>query len=172
MEKFSQKKLLVVFCDLTNYAKFSKKMDEPDLFAYLSELYEIIGETIQSSGGSVIKFIGDAALITFDENEIDNGIIALRKLKAEIDAYNKRNNLESHLNIRAHFGQVVTGMIGTKNRKIPDIFGDTVNIAARLPSNGYTVSVETFRQLKPETRKIFKKHTPPVTYIGIEDKHN
>ena len=171
MEKFIQKKLLVAFCDLTKYAKISRKIDETELFMYLSNLYEIIGEIIESSGGQVIKFIGDAALITFEENDIDKGIVALKKLKTEIDLYNQKIKIESKMIIKVHFGQVITGMIGTKNKKMYDIFGNVVNIAATLQSNGYVISVETFRQLKPETRKLFKKHTPPITYIGVNEKH-
>jgi len=171
MENFEQKKLLVVFCDLTNYAKISRKIDETEVFGYLSNMYEIIGEIIESACGRIIKFIGDAALITFDENDIDKGIVALKNLKTEIDSYNQKNKFESQLIIKAHFGQVIAGMIGTKNEKIYDIFGNTVNIAATLPSNGYTISVETFRQLEPETRKLFKKHTPLITYIGVDEKH-
>ena len=171
MEKFKQKKLLVAFCDLTNYAKMSRKIDETEVFIYLSNLYEIIGDKIESSGGQVIKFIGDAALIAFDENDIDKGIVALKQLKTEIDSYNKENKIESQLIIKAHFGQVITGMIGTKNKKMYDIIGNVVNIAATLSSNGYAISVEAFRQLKPETRKLFKKHTPPITYIGVDEMH-
>jgi class 3 adenylate cyclase len=171
MGNFNQKNLLVIFCDLTNYAKISRKIDETEVFMYLSKIYEIIGEIIESSCGQIIKFIGDAVLITFDENDIDKGIIALKKLKTEIDSYNQKINFESQLIIKAHFGQVIAGMIGTKSKKMYDIFGNVVNIAATLPSNGFTISVETFRQLKPETRKLFKKHTPPVTYIGVDEKH-
>ena len=171
MEKFKQKKLLVAFCDLTNYAKISRKVDETEVFMYLSNLYEIIGEIIESSCGQIIKFIGDAVLITFEENDIDKGIVALKRLKTEIDSYNKKINFESQMIIKAHFGQVIAGIIGTKDKKLYDIFGNTVNIAATLPSNGYAISVEAFRQLKPETRKLFKKHTPPITYIGVDEKH-
>ena len=159
MKKIIQKKLLVAFCDLTNYAKMSRKINETELFLYLSNLYEIIGEIIEPSGGQVIKFIGDAALITFDENNIDKGIVTLKKLKTEIDSYNQKIKVDSQMIIKVHFGQVATGMIGTKNKKMYDIFGDVVNIAATLPSNGYAISAETFRKLKPETRKLFKKHT-------------
>jgi len=171
MGKTNQKNLLVVFCDLTNYAKIFRNMNEMELFKYLSEVYEIIGETIESSGGQVIKFIGDAALITFEENDIDKGIIALKRLKTEIDSYNQKMKYESQLIIKAHFGQVICGMIGTKNKKNYDIFGNVVNIAAMLPSNGYSISAEAFKKLQPETRKLFKKHTPPITYIGVEEKH-
>jgi adenylate cyclase len=171
MEKIEQKKLLVAFCDLTNYAKISRKVGDTEIFMYLSTIYEIIGEKIESSRGQIIKFIGDASLITFEESDIDNGIIALKELKTEIDSYNQKMKYDSQLIIKAHFGQVVAGMIGTKNKKMHDIFGNAVNIAATLPSNGYTISVETFRQLKPETRKLFKKHTSPITYIGVDEKH-
>ncbi len=171
MVKFEQKNLLVVFCDLTNYAKLSRKVDETEMFMYLSNIYEIVGQIIETSCGKIIKFIGDAVLITFDENDIDTGIAALKKLKMEIDSYNQKLKYESQLIIKAHFGQVISGMIGTKNKKMYDIFGNVVNIAAALPSNGFTISVETFRKLKPETRKLFKKHTQPITYIGVEEMH-
>jgi len=115
MEKFKQKKLLVAFCDLTNYAKMSRKIDETEVFMYLSNMYEVIGEIIESSCGQIIKFIGDAVLITFEEKDIDKGIIALKKLKTEIDLYNKKINIESQLIIKVHYGQVVAGMIGTNN---------------------------------------------------------
>ena len=52
-----------------------------------------------------------------------------------------------------------------------DIIGDNVNITATLKSNGFTISVETFRKLKKETRQLFKKHTPPITYIDVEEQH-
>ena len=171
MEKFEQKNLLVAFCDLTNYAKISRKVDETEVFKYLSNIYEVIGEIIESSNGQIIKFIGDAALIAFEEKDVDKGIVALKRLKTEIDSYNQKMKYESQLIIKAHFGQVICGIVGTKTKKNYDIFGNVVNIAATLPSNGYTLSVEAFRKLKPETRKLFKKHTPPITYIGVEEKH-
>ena len=171
MEKFTLKNVFVAFCDLTNYARISRKTDETEIFLYLSTLYELIGDTIESSGGQVIKFIGDAALLTFEEKDIDKGIIALKKLKAEVDSYNQKMKWDSQLVIKAHFGQVICGPVGTKTKKTFDVFGNTVNVAASLPSNGFTISVETFRKLKLETRKFFKKHTQPVTYIGVEERH-
>jgi len=171
MEIPKQKNLLISFCDLTNFAKISRKVNETEVFNYLSKIYEIIGEIIEGSNGQVIKFIGDAALIIFEEINIDAGVMALKKLKTEVDEYNKINNFDSRLIIKAHFGQVVAGMIGTKNDKRYDILGNEVNIAATIKSNGYAISVETFRKLNTETRKLFKKHIPPITYIDINEMH-
>jgi hypothetical protein len=89
----------------------------------------------------------------------------------EINLFIYKNNYESRLIMKAHFGQVIAGITGTKTDKRYDILGSQVNKAATLKSNGFAISVETFRKLKPETRKLFKKHTPPITYIDIDEKH-
>jgi hypothetical protein len=40
-----------------------------------------------------------------------------------------------------------------------------------LDATGVALSAEAFRQLGPELRKRFKKHTPTITYIRTEDPH-
>jgi hypothetical protein len=50
--------------------------------------------------------------------------------------------------------------------------GNEVNNCAIMKSNGFALSAEVFRKLNSETRKYFKKHTPPITYIPIENIHN
>jgi len=44
-----------------------------------------------------------------------------------------------------------------------DVFGHAVNIAALLTSDGLA--------LTPQTCRHFKKHTPPISYISVEDRH-
>jgi len=43
------------------------------------------------------------------------------------------------------------------------------NVAAMLDATGVTLSVEAFRKLGPDVRARFKKHTPPITYIRLQD---
>ena len=45
-----------------------------------------------------------------------------------------------------------------------------MNVAATLDATGVALSVAAFRKLGPELRRRFKKHTPPVTYIRLEDR--
>jgi hypothetical protein len=47
----------------------------------------------------------------------------------------------------------------------------TVNIAATLKSNDLAITPQLFRRLNPDTRKLFKKHTPPITYIPVNESH-
>jgi len=44
-----------------------------------------------------------------------------------------------------------------------------VNTTATLEGSGVTLSVSAFRKLGPELRRRFRKHTPPITYIRLED---
>jgi hypothetical protein len=46
-----------------------------------------------------------------------------------------------------------------------------VNICATLESGPLVLSPQAFRALDAEARRHFKKHTPPVTYIRVEDRH-
>ena len=39
-----------------------------------------------------------------------------------------------------------------------------------LDATGVTLTVNAFRKLGPALRRRFKKHTPPVTYIRLEDR--
>jgi class 3 adenylate cyclase len=70
---------------------------------------------------------------------------------------------------KLHIGPVAVGRVGSPGEEIIDVYGRTVNIAASLPSTGLAVTPAVFRSLQPETRKLFKKHTPPITYIDADD---
>jgi len=163
--------LLIAFCDLTNFRKLSQLMVEEELFGYLSDFYEITGKILEEADGRVVKFIGDAALVVFPEESVDPGMLALRRLKQEIDRMNAERRIDSRLIIKAHFGRAMTGMLGTAGDKRFDVIGSEVNVAAGLKSMGFAISVQAFRQLSPETRRLFKKHTPPVTYIDVNERH-
>ena len=76
--------------------------------------------------------------------------------------------------VKAHFGTVIAGHYrsGGDGAQRFDIIGENVNVAARLDSHGFAISAEAFRKLGADTRKRFKKHTPPITYIRVGDKHH
>jgi class 3 adenylate cyclase len=81
-------------------------------------------------------------LVVFDEAHVDLGVEALLALKDAGEAGDKRY----------------------------DVIGKTVNTAAALEGRGVALSVSAFRKLGPALRRRFKKHTPPITYIRLEDR--
>jgi hypothetical protein len=118
-----------------------------------------------------MKFMGDAALMLFPETAVDAGVRALLALQIEGDQFWAKKGVATHHHIRAHFGSICLGKIGMRDEKRDDILGATVNTLFLLKTSGFAITPEVFRKLDPETRKLFKKHTPPVTYIPSGQAH-
>ncbi len=97
--------------------------------------------------------------------------LSLRRLQAVGDAWLADHDTPCRHIIKAHVGPVYCGQVGTRMEKHFDVFGETVMTAALLPSHGLAITPQLFRQMGPSTRKLFKKHTPPVTYIPVEERH-
>lgn len=168
---FEERELVVAFFDLTTFVRYCRTHPWPSVIANLTDYYEWVGELVAQSGGQVIKFIGDAGLLAYPIAEADAAVNALLRLKTEGDAWWTARSVNTTNLIKAHCGPVYCGLAGTRTDKRFDIFGDTVNTTATLPAHGLAISPELFRKLAPATRQHFKKHTPPVTYIPVEERH-
>ena len=163
--------LLVAFSDLTRFAYFAQTHSAQEIFDMALAYYEFVGDIIENSGGKVVKFMGDAALIVYPETHINEGVLALKALKDQGDVWLADRHIASRHIVKVHFGPVVCGPVGTRTEQRFDVFGQTVNIAALLKANGLAVTPQVFRKLNPETRKLFKKHTPPISYIPVTESH-
>jgi adenylate cyclase len=164
--------LLVAFFDLTRFLSYSQSHTAHEMFDFFSSYAEFVGDIIEGAGGKVVKFIGDAGLIVFPADKIDQGVLALIDLKTQGDQWLADHDVASRNVIQAHFGPVVAGPLGTRHDKRFDVMGQTVNIAATTKSNGIALTPQLFRKLAEPTRKFFKKHTPPITYIPVGEHHN
>ena len=163
--------LLIAFADLTRYAAQSLRISDETLAQTMDAHYERIAARIEPAGGSVVKFIGDAALVVFPVESVDRGVQALLDLKEEVDHWFEAIGWECRMMVKIHFGPAIAGPYGASGAKRFDVLGRSVNAAAMLDSTGVALSAEAFRKLGPAMRKRFKKHTPTITYIRTEDPH-
>ncbi len=170
--KPAESEFLVVFCDLTGFSRMSTAKTGMEIFDFLSSFYEKAGDAVESAGGKVVKFMGDAFLAAFPADRAEDGILALLGFKEGFDAMMSEAGVQSNLVVKAHFGPAVSGMVGTRKDKRFDLFGGTVNTAAMLKSSGFAITPQAFRKLGTAARKKFKKHTPPVVYIPLSERHN
>ncbi len=148
-----------------------KMSADEEIFSLMSEYWEFVGQQVEQASGRFIKAIGDAALIVFGKTQGSEGIASLIALKKASDQWWKARGRSCELQVKVHAGSAVCGMIGPKGDKRLDVYGRTVNEAALLESHGFAISPEAFRILDPDIRKLFKKHTPPIRYIPVEERH-
>lgn len=165
---FEEKEFLISFSDLTGYNKLAQALEDRETFALLFAYYGIVSDEVKKAGGILLKFIGDAAMIAFPAEKADIGINTLLTIKKKVDDFFEKKDLKHcKLMVKAHIGTVVSAEVDNRL----DLFGKNVNIAATLKTNGFAITPQVFRKLSTATRKYFKKHTPQVTYIPIEERH-
>ena len=166
----NEQDLLVVLLDLTLFGQFTRDNPDRHVFEFLSSYFEFVGDIIIAAGGTVVEFVGDSGLFAFPEDKVDDGIMALLELKRSGDRWLKEHNSPCRNMIKAHLGSVVCGLRGAREDKRFALVGDTVITAVTLDTRSFAISAQAFRKLKPETRKFFKKHTPPILYIPAGEK--
>lgn len=163
--------VLVALVDLTGFARFSRDRDPEGIWSTLESFYARVERAAAESGGEVLKFMGDAALLAWPAESADAGANALLSLKNAVDRDHEAAGVAMRLLVRANAGPVRLVLTGPGKKDRLDAFGETVNIAAMLECHGVSFAPAAFRALEPETRRAFKKHTPAVRYIAAGEPH-
>jgi class 3 adenylate cyclase/tetratricopeptide (TPR) repeat protein len=120
-----RKTVTVVFCDVTGSTELGESTDPEALRALLARYFERMKGIVESHGGSVEKFIGDAVMAVFGVPQAHEDD-ALRACRAAIEMRDAFPELGIAGRIGVNTGEVVTG---TEERLAT---GDAVNVAARL----------------------------------------
>ena len=124
-EREVRKTVTVVFSDVTGSTALGESTDPEALRALLARYFELMKAIVESHGGTVEKFIGDAVMAVFGiprAHEDD----ALRACRAAVEMRDALPELGIRGRIGMNTGEVVTG---TSERLAT---GDAVNVAARL----------------------------------------
>jgi class 3 adenylate cyclase/tetratricopeptide (TPR) repeat protein len=120
-----RKTVTVVFCDVTGSTELGESTDPEALRALLARYFERMKGIVESHGGSVEKFIGDAVMAVFGV-PVSHEDDALRACRAALEMRDAFPELGIAGRIGVNTGEVVTG---TGERLAT---GDAVNVAARL----------------------------------------
>ena len=141
--------LVIVFIDLTRYDVQSQSLPAMAVAPTIDRFYEIVGDHVAAAKGILVKFIGDAALIVFPADAVNEAVEMLLRMQPEIDALMTEAGWECRFAAKVHVGPVVEGQFGARGAKRYDVIGKAVNIAARLKAHGISVTADVRRRLRP-----------------------
>jgi len=131
----------VLFIDLRGFTALSQGMTAEDLSEFSTEFRRRVAEVATQTGGIIDKFMGDAAMIVFEEDGDPRQAataclecaFALQREIADWSAQRQAQGLPPlRAGVGAHWGAVFSGVVGPGERLEYSVFGDTVNAAARL----------------------------------------
>jgi class 3 adenylate cyclase len=122
----------VLFCDVTNFTAYCDKHEPEDVVSRLDALFVIFERIAAKHGLEKIKTIGDgfmaaAGLLQKVNDPVGSAVrCGLEMTSTLIDAH-----LGWEVRVGVHAGPVVAGVVGQERYQF-DIWGDTVNVAARM----------------------------------------
>ncbi len=152
----------VMFTDFKGFTGISELLTPEELVAEIDYCFKAFDEIITRHKIEKIKTIGDAymaaaGLPVANKSHADDMIYAALEIQRfMLDHYDKRKKEGKpafEIRIGCHTGPVVAGIVGIKKFAY-DIWGDTVNIAARMESSGeagkVNISETTYELVKDQ----------------------
>ena len=145
----------VMFADIVNFTHMSEEMSPNETVHLLNDIFSEFDVLAEKYGIEKIKTIGDAymaagGLRVSSAQYVDAMADMALEMHAFVSRYTAPNGEKMSLRIGLATGAVVAGVIGRRKFSY-DLWGDTVNIAARMSSEarpGLTqVDAVTFRRL-------------------------
>ena len=115
----------ILYADVAGYSRLTGE-DEDATHRTLSEFLDLVSITIESHGGQVMHYAGDAVLARFDA--VVDAMLSAVAIQGELNTRNADLPIERRVEFRigVNLGDVIEDR--------GDIYGDGVNVAARLES--------------------------------------
>lgn len=150
----------VMFTDFKGFTTIAESLPSEVLIAELDECFSLFDRIVQEYGLEKIKTIGDAYMCagglptpnnTHPQDTVRAAIAMQQRLQALMAQKKAAGKPVFEMRIGIHTGPVVAGVVG-RHKFAYDIWGDTVNTAARLEQgsepNKINISETTYQAVK------------------------
>ena len=126
----------IMFTDIESFTTTAESVSPKQLVQMLNKYFPAVIDPITRYGGVVNQFQGDAMLVTFnvpieDTQHADNAVKAAMEIQKVME-----NTTFAGISLRTRIGissgEVVAGNVGAGDRINYTVYGDAVNLAARL----------------------------------------
>ncbi|MGQ9865935.1 MAG: adenylate/guanylate cyclase domain-containing protein [Pseudanabaenaceae cyanobacterium] len=147
----------ILFADIVGFTELAARISATDLVGLLNRIFSLFDRLCDRYGLEKIKTIGDAYMVAGgvplprpDHTEaIADMALALQQ---QMQGFHTREGLPVAIRCGIDRGSVVAGIVGTKKIAY-DLWGDTVNVASRMESQGepgkIQVSEAVYQRLCP-----------------------
>ncbi|HEV8132319.1 MAG TPA: adenylate/guanylate cyclase domain-containing protein [Acidobacteriota bacterium] len=136
----------VLFTDLVGFTAYCENREPEEIVDRLQQLTVEFEEIALRQSLQKIKTIGDAFMATAGLLEpLENPVLNCVRCGLEMVEATKRTSAQWQVRVGIHVGPVVAGVVGHR-QYLYDLWGDTVNTASRMESNGRPGAVTLSRE--------------------------
>ncbi len=133
--------IAIMFSDIRDFTKLSEGISASSLIDLLNRYLGTMSKYIHLQGGIIDKYIGDAIMALYFPGKApslsvaESACISALMMKQELIRFNRQspsgtNQIQAGIGI--NYGNCISGMIGTPQKRSLSVIGDAVNIAARI----------------------------------------
>jgi adenylate cyclase len=131
----------IMMADIRGFTSLSEEQPPVELMTLLNVYFSSIVDVIIRYNGMIDKFIGDAVMVVFPADSLEDVLNTLRcaiDIQREIEAINvkleKKGSSVLHMGIGINTGEVVAGCLGSPQHQELTVIGSHVNLASRVES--------------------------------------
>ncbi len=166
--------IAVLFVDIRGFTTMSEKLSPSEVVEILNQYLSLIADCIMRNGGTLDKFIGDAAMAFWgaplpQEDYVMKAVRAAEDMRQGSDELSKvlmeKYGRTVSFGIGVHVGDAVVGNIGSPQRMDYTAIGDTVNTSSRLEANAPARTIFISREVADRLKGRIK-----VTSLGTSIK--
>ncbi len=138
------KDVVVFFSDIRGFTAFSEKRSPEEVVEMLNEYFGVMVKIINSHGGVVDKFIGDAIMAVWgapksSDKDAHQAVRACLEMRRALEGLNERRIAREqppiNIGMGLHAGKAISGTIGSDERMEYTVIGNTVNTASRIEAS-------------------------------------
>ena len=136
----TERRMVVATADIGGFSRACQGKSGPETFRMLDKFYYLVDGLTTDAGGTVLKFMGDAALMLYPKDNAAAAVASLASLRSEAQAIWTDFDETCVVHTKAHVGSVICGRMGPAKQF--DAIGDALNELFRMPAHGPDISVE------------------------------
>ena len=154
------RQVTVVFADVSGSTKLYESVGDNAAMEAITRCVDQLRQTVESSGGRVVKTIGDAVMAVFPTP--DAAAFAASNMQYAVDSLPPVGATKLAVRIGFHCGPVI--------QSDNDIFGETVNLAARLVEQAGRSQIIMSHETSDRLGPVFRSFKRPLYAIHVRGK--
>src|SRR5512141_3193332 len=154
------RQVAVLFADVSGSTKLYESEGDKAAMEAIARCVDQLRQTAESSAGRVVKTLGDEVMAVFPT--ADAAAYAASSMQYAIDALPPVGATKLGVRIGFHCGPVI--------QRDSDIFGDTVNLAARLVEQAARNQIIISREASDRLGPIFRSFKRPLYAVHVTGK--
>ena len=152
--------LAVLFADISGSTKLYDTLGDTQAKTLVDECIGIMRGIVARYNGRVIKTIGDEVMCVLPD--ADSGHLAATDMQLKVAALPAVANVRRAIRFGFHFGRVI--------EENGDVFGDTVNLAARMAGLAKAMQIITTRATVDRLSPALRDSTRGIAALSIKGK--